>query len=239
MALTSKDCRKMIQMAADNKMKLMVVKQNRYNVPIVLTKKALDQGKLGRIFMTEVNVFWNRGDAYYSDSPWRGKRRYEGGALYTQASHFIDLLIWFFGDVKKAKTVVDTKNHTIGFEDCGSSILTFASGVMGIVNWTTCIYRKNYEGSITIIGEKGTVKIGGQYLNAIDYWDVFDNPLPKNLTFDDKPNEYGQYQGSSSNHDKVIKDVIASILGKKNTVVGGFEGLKTVQAIELMYKHIR
>ena len=239
MALTSRDCQRMIAAANKNNVKLMVVKQNRYNVPIALAKKVLEQGKLGKIFMVEVNVFWNRNDAYYSSSPWRGRKHMEGGSLYTQVSHFIDLLIWFFGDIKKAKTVIDTKNHDITIEDCGSSIVTFTRGVLGVINWTTCVYRTNYEGSITIIGENGTIKIGGQYLNTIDYWDVASFPLPKDIQYNDRPNTYGQYQGSSSNHDKVMNDVIVAISGKKSTVVDGSEGLKTVRAIELMYRNTK
>ncbi len=117
-------------------------------------------------------------------------RLQEGGALFTQCSHFVDLLIHFFGDVKSVNSVGDTKNHDIEIEDCGSAIMQFQSGVLGSMTYTTCTHRKNYEGSITIIGEKGTIKIGGQYLNTIDFWDVQDHPLPENVEFTDKPNQY-------------------------------------------------
>ena len=159
----------------------------------------------------------------------------EGGALYTQASHFIDLLVWWFGDVIKAKTFLETKNHHIEIEDCGTSVLEFESGVMGTINWTTCVYNKNYEGSITIIGEYGTIKIGGQYLNKIEYWDVRAYPLPDGIEFSDKPNAYGKYQGTSSNHDKVIADVIRNLTNQKHSIVFGDEGIRTIKAIELMY----
>lgn len=235
MAISISDCENMIKAARENQVLLMVVKQNRYNVPVRLTREVLESGKLGNIFMVQCNVLWNRYEGYYTDSEWRGRKLMEGGALYTQASHFIDLLIWWFGDVKKAKTYMDTKNHKIEIEDCGSTILEFGKGVMGTINWTTCVYNKNYEGSITIIGEYGTIKIGGQYLNKIEYWDVRSHPLPENIDFNDMPNAYGKYQGTSSNHDKVFKDVIARLRYQKHMVVEGEEGIRSVKAIEMIY----
>lgn len=235
MALTTADCDSMIKAARDNGVQLMVVKQNRFNVPIALTKQALDSGMMGKIFMVQANVLWNRHEGYYKDSLWRGKKRLEGGALHTQASHFIDLLIWWFGDVVDASARLSTKNHDIDFEDCGTALLTFDSGVMGTINWTTCVYNKNYEGSITIIGEYGTIKIGGQYLNKMEFWDVRSFPLPEDVQFVDKPNSYGKYQGSSSNHDKVIDSVVAELLHERHNVVEGDEGIRTIKAIEKIY----
>ena len=238
MAISTQDADRMIKTAKENNVKLMVVKQNRYNVPVALTKQALVESKLGRIFMVQCNVLWNRYEGYYSESNWRGKKKLEGGALYTQASHFIDLLIWWFGDVVKAKTFLETRSHAIEIEDCGSSLLTFGSGVMGTLAWTTCVYNSNYEGSITIIGEYGTIKIGGQYLNQIEYWDVKDFPIPERTQFLDKPNAYGKYQGSSSNHDKVIKDVISALLNEKHNSVEGTEGYRSIKAIEMIYNSL-
>jgi UDP-N-acetyl-2-amino-2-deoxyglucuronate dehydrogenase len=237
MALTTEDGLRMIQAAKENNVKLYVVKQNRFNIPIKLTKEALDSNKLGRIFMVKCDVLWNRFDGYYKDSPWRGKWSTEGGAVYTQASHFIDLLIWWFGDVISADGYIDTKNHDIEIEDCGSSLLKFSSGAICSFNWTTCVYNKNYEGSITIIGEFGTIKIGGQYLNKIEYWDVHAFPLQEGIDFSDKPNSYGKYQGTSSNHDKVIKSIIGNLKKENDDVVEGPEGLKSITAIELLYKN--
>lgn len=237
MALSVADCHRMIEAANRHNVKLMVVKQNRYNVPIALTKKALDSGFLGKIFMVQCNVLWNRHQGYYNDSNWRGSLKLEGGALHTQVSHFIDLMIWWFGDVVDAKTDIATKNHAIEIEDCGQALLTFKSGTLGTIVWTTCVYNKNYEGSITIIAENGTIKIGGQYLNKIEFWDVKSYPLPDDVEFTDKPNAYGKYQGTSSNHDKVVHDVIAELLNERHNVVEGDEGMKTIEAIELIYKN--
>lgn len=235
MALSMEDCRTMVQAAKDNGVELFVVKQNRYNKPIALTKKALDEGKLGKVFMVQCNVMWNRHQDYYSQSGWRGKIALEGGALHTQVSHFIDLLIWWFGDLTEAKTITDTLNHDIEIEDCGVSALRFQSGVIGSLLWTTCVYNKNYEGSITVIGEKGTIKVGGKYLNEIEFWDVQSYPLPENVEFNDLPNNYGKYQGSSSNHDKTVQNIIGRLLNERHMVVEGDEGMKTIQAIDTIY----
>jgi predicted dehydrogenase len=235
MALSSADCARMNEAANNNNKKLWVVKQNRYNIPIKLAKQALVEKRLGKIFMVKCDILWNRYQGYYDESPWRGKIVLEGGALYTQASHFIDLLVWWFGDLVEAQCKMETQNHQIQTEDSGMAVLKFANGTMGSLIWTTCVYNKNYEGSITIIGEKGTVKIGGQYLNKIEYWDVEGYPLPDGIEFSDKPNAYGKYQGTSSNHDKVIRSIISQIKGRSFETVDGYEGIKSIHAIEMMY----
>ena len=155
--------------------------------------------------------------------------------MQTQVSHFLDLLVWWFGEIEHAKTISDTLNHDIEIEDCGVSALRFKTGVIGSLLWTTCVYNVNYEGSITIIGEKGTIKIGGKYLNKIEFWDVMSYPMPNEMEFDDTPNQYGTYQGSSSNHDKLIHNLIEQIIESRKGVVEGNEGLKTIQAIEKIY----
>jgi predicted dehydrogenase len=236
MALTTEASEQMIQTARDAGVKLYVVKQNRYNAPIMLTTEALAKKKLGKIFMVQCNVLWNRHQEYYDQSPWRGKRKTEGGALFTQVSHFLDLLIWWFGDVSEAQTVLETRNHDIEFEDCGASNLIFETGVMGSLTWTTCVYNSNYEGSITIIGEKGTIKIGGKYLNKIEFWDVQSYPMPDETEFDDLPNSYGSYQGSSSNHDKMVNDLVHQIIEGRKGVVEGEEGMRSIAAIEKIYQ---
>jgi len=237
MSLTAADARAMSAAADAAGVRLMVVKQNRYNVPVALTKRALDEGRLGRIHMVQCRVLWNRHEGYYSESPWRGRKALEGGALFTQVSHFLDLLIWWFGDVERASAQLARRKHRIEIEDCGAAQVVFSSGVIGSLDWTTCVYGRNYEGSITIIGDRGTVKIGGQYLNKIEYWDVEDYQLPPDTQFTDKPNAYGKYQGTSSNHDRVIQDAVSDILGGTSNSVSGSDGLKVVEAIECIYRH--
>jgi predicted dehydrogenase len=237
MALKAEDCREMIKVADEENVKLFVVKQNRYNVPILLTKEALDRDKLGKSLMVQCNVMWNRYQPYYDDSAWRGTKELEGGSLHTQVSHFIDLMIWWFGDVVNATTIMDTKTHDIEIEDCGISTIKFESGVIGSIFWTTSVYNKNYEGSITIIGENGTIKIGGKYLNQIDFWDVKSYPLPDDVEFTDEPNNYGKYQGTSSNHHKVLEQIVDQFTTGRKAVVEGTEAIKTIEAIEMIYKN--
>jgi UDP-N-acetyl-2-amino-2-deoxyglucuronate dehydrogenase len=235
MALRSVDASQMISAAARAGVLLMVVKQNRHNVPVVLTREAFEAGHLGRILLAQCNVVWNRYPGYYAQSPWLGRRDCEGGALYTQVSHFLDLLIWLCGDVIDAGCRIETKNHTIEIEDCGTAWLRFASGTMGTLFWTTCAYNRNFEGSITLVGEHGLIKIGGQYLNRIEHWDVEGFPLREGTEWVDRPNSYGPYQGTSSNHDKVIQDVIRRVNREDVRVVSGEDAIRTVQAIELIY----
>lgn len=236
MALTVADADRMIEAAGKARVLLMVVKQNRHNLPVAFTREAIDGNRLGRILMAQCNVTWNRYDGYYQSSPWLGRKRFEGGSLYTQVSHFIDLLIWFCGDVVEAGGRIETKNHDIEIEDCGTAWMRFASGGMGSLLWTTCAYNRNFEGSITLMGERGLVKIGGPYLNRIEHWDVEGFPLPEGIEWVDKPNAYGRYQGSSSNHDKVLRDVIRRIRREEFRVVNGEDGRRTVKAIEMIYQ---
>ena len=235
MCLTEAEGARMIETAKQRKVKLMVVKQNRFNAAVALITKAIAEGRLGKIFMIQANVLWNRRNEYYSESDWRGKKKEEGGALYTYASHFIDLMALWCGKVTETEAAIATKNHEIEIEDCGSALLRFTSGALGTLVWTTCVYEKNYEGSITIIAEKGTVKIGGTYLNTIDFWNVKDYPLPEGVSFEDTPNHYAKYQGTSSNHDKVLREVIKELTTGEGAIVTGEEGLITVAAIEKMY----
>jgi len=236
MALTVKDSKLMIATALNLNKKLFVVKQNRYNKPVLLTNKALKENRLGKIFLVQANVLWNRHEDYYAQSPWRGVKSLEGGALHTQVSHFIDLLMWWFGDILEAKTFIKTLNHSIEIEDTGVAALKFKTGILGSLVWTTNVYNKNYEGSITIIGEKGTIRIGGKYLNKIDFWDVQSYPLPENGDSEDKVNIYSAgYQGTASNHDKMMDEIIDFFNKGRKGVVEGDEGLKTTKAIEVIY----
>jgi UDP-N-acetyl-2-amino-2-deoxyglucuronate dehydrogenase len=236
MALTLEDTFRMDEAAMKNNVRLMVVWQNRHNIPIKLAKKALEDKALGQVYIVHCSVLWNRPQSYYDQSDWLGRKELEGGPLYTQCSHFIDLLIYMFGDIQRVNSIGETKTHSIEVEDCGVAILKFKSGVMGTLSYTNCEYNKNYEGSITIVGEKGTIKIGGSYLNTIDFWDVQSYPLPHDIDYNDKPNNYAKYKGTSSNHDKVIADVVADFLDGKKSVAGWQDGHKVVEAIRMIYR---
>jgi len=236
MAINSSDCLAMIQEAEKTGKHLFVVKQNRFNPPVVAVKKLLDEKKLGNIYSIQLNCFWNR-DAKYYENSWKGTMKLDGGTLFTQFSHFIDLLYWMIGDVKQVKAFKKNFAHKniIEFEDTGVVILEFENGVMGTINYTVNSFKKNMEGSLTIFGEKGTVKIGGQYLNVLEYQQIHDHVIPL-LPAGNKANEYGFYQGSMSNHDKVYQNLVDVIQNNAAMAANSNDGLKTVQIIEKIYE---
>lgn len=237
MAISVADCRKMIDAAERNNRKLFIVKQNRFNPPIVALKEAIDSGRLGQIFSVQLNCFWNRTEDYYKSSDWKGTKTLDGGTLFTQFSHFIDLLYWMMGDIDDVRSFMDNFNHAgiVEFEDTGVTILRFKNGAIGTINYTVNSHNGNMEGSITVFGQKGTVKVGGQYLNVLEYQKI-DGYEIKDVPESRPANDYGFYQGSMSNHDKVYDNVISVLTrGGKIAATGG-EGLKTVEIIERIYR---
>lgn len=236
MAISVYDCGEMIKEAERANRRLFVVKQNRYNPPVHALKQALDENRLGKILSLQLNCFWNRNTEYYSQSDWKGTLKLDGGTLFTQFSHFIDLLYWMFGDIKRVEAITKNLNHEniIEFEDTGVVIMEFYNGIIGTINYTVNSFAKNLEGSLTIFGEKGTVKIGGQYLNELEYQNIKDFKI-SDLPEGNPPNNYGQYVGSMSNHDKVYENVIDVLLNKGTIGTNGFEGLKTVEIIDKIY----
>lgn len=236
MAISPADCGEMIQAAEKNNRRLFAIKQNRYNPPVAAVKKMLDEDRLGNIGSFQLNCFWNRNSDYYQNS-WKGTLDLDGGTLFTQFSHFIDLLYWMLGDVADVKAFTGNYTHKgiIEFEDTGVVILKFYSGVIGTINYTVNSYQKNMEGSLTLFGDKGTVKIGGQYLNELEY-QCIENFSIENLPEGNRPNNYGTYVGSMSNHDKVYDNVIDVLQNNAAITTSAFEGLKTVEIIDKIYK---
>ncbi len=236
MALTVYDCGEMIKAAERTNKRLFAIKQNRFNPPVEAVKRIMDEGKLGKIFSVQLSCFWNRNPDYYHNS-WKGTLKLDGGTLYTQFSHFIDLLYWMVGDVKEVKAMMANYAHKgiIEFEDTGVVIMEFHNGAIGTVNYTVNSYGKNMEGSLTIFGEKGTVKIGGQYLNELEYQNIEGYKI-ENLPEGAKANNYGNYQGSMSNHDKVYDNLVEVLQNNAAISTSSFEGLKTVEIIEKIYK---
>lgn len=236
MAINSGDCRKMIHAATQNNKQLFIVKQNRFNPPVAALKKVLEEERLGKIYSIQLSCFWNRDKAYYENS-WKGTKRLDGGTLYTQFSHFIDLLYWMFGDVKKINAILKNSAHQeiIEFEDSGVIALEFENGIIGTINYTVNAYKKNMEGSLTVFGEKGTVKIGGQYLNELVYQEI-QGYVIAGLPVGNPPNDYGAYEGSMSNHGEVYAHLIKALGDTGNIPTNSFEGLKTVEIIEKIYQ---
>ncbi len=237
MATSVRACERMIHTAEETNKRLFIVKQNRFNPPVAAVKQAIVEGKLGRILAVQVNCFWNRNQDYYRSSDWRGTLALDGGTLFTQYSHFIDLLYWMVGDVDDAKVFTHNFLHhdTVQFEDTGVAALSFANGALGTLAFTINSHGRNMEGSLTLFGEKGTVKIGGQYLNVLEYQHI-DGYEITGLDPGNPPNTYGQVKGSMSNHDKVYQNVVDVLLHGGRIATDMLDGLKTVQIIEKVYR---
>jgi UDP-N-acetyl-2-amino-2-deoxyglucuronate dehydrogenase len=235
MALHVTDCEQMIAAAGSAKKELFIVKQNRFNPPVVAVKELLDNDRLGRISSVQVNCCWHRGPRYYQDS-WHGSKDLDGGILYTQFSHFIDLLYWMIGEVKEVAAFTGNFTHagSIEFGDTGVACLRFGNGALGSIHFTINSFRENMEGSLTIVAEKGTVKIGGQYLNKLEYQQLADGTIGE-LPSGNASNDYGHYQGSMSNHDKVYRHVMDVLTKGYPNQFSGWDGLRTVEIIEKIY----
>jgi len=212
------------------------VVQNRYSTNVRWLKDIVSRNSLGDIFTVQLNCFWNRDDRYYTKGGWHGTLALDGGPLYTQFSHFIDVLLWIFGDIKTTYTRFSNYNHqnTTEFEDSGTILFDLINGGNGNINYSTSIFKSNFESSITVIAEKGTIKIGGQYMNSIDYCNAESIELPS-LTEMPIENNYGLYQGSAANHHHLIDNVINVINGMDEQHVALIDGLRVVDAIEKIY----
>lgn len=239
MAISAYDCGEMIKAAERANRRLFVIKQNRFNPPVAEVKKLIDNGILGKVNSVQLSCFWNRNFDYYRGS-WKGTAALDGGTLYTQFSHFVDLLYWMIGDVKHVHGVGRNFEHedVIEFEDTGVVILEFRSGAIGTINYTVNSYDKNMEGSLTIFAEKGTVKIGGQYLNELEYQNI-DGYQITDLPVGNSANNYGKYQGSMSNHDKVYENLVDVLSRGASISTNSFEGLKVVEIIENIYDSMK
>ena len=227
----------MITAAAATQKKLFVVKSTRFNRTVLALKAALDSGRLGKVYSFQLNCFWNRPEAYFKKDAWRGSLQLDGGVLYTQFSHYIDVLSWLFGSIKSASGYRQNLAHknVIEFEDTGTASLVMHNGILGGINWSINAYEKNVEVSLAVFAEKGTVKIGGTYMNAIEYL-LPQNILVLNNNEDNPANDYGFYKGSASNHDKVYDNLVASLENNVANIATGKDGLETVAFIDTIYK---
>lgn len=237
MALTKLDAEKVIFKALHVHKYVFAVMQNRYSPPSVWIKDMVESGKLGKIFMVQLNCYWNRDDRYYKADSWHGKKNLDGGTLFTQFSHFVDILYWLFGDIENIKSTLADFNHSnlTDFEDSGIVSFEFGNGGLGCINFSTSIWNKNLESSMTVIAENGSIKIGGQYMNEVEYCHVKDYDMPE-LAPTNPGNDYGAYKGSAQNHNFVIENVIDVLNGKSAITTNALEGLKVVDIIERIYK---
>jgi UDP-N-acetyl-2-amino-2-deoxyglucuronate dehydrogenase len=237
MGLTKESCEKVIFKSLQVSKQVFCVMQNRYSPPSEWIKSVVESGKLGKVFMVQLNCYWNRDDRYYKKGGWKGTKELDGGTLFTQFSHFIDIMYWLFGDIDniQGRFADFTHQNSTDFEDSGFVSFDFIDGGMGSINYSTAVANQNLESSITIIGEKGSIKIGGQYMNEVEVCNIegYDMPL---LAETNPGNDYGAYKGSAANHNFVIKNVIDTLKGRTSATTNALEGMKVVEIIERIYK---
>jgi predicted dehydrogenase len=237
MGLTKESCEKVIYTALQMNRQVFCVMQNRYSPPSEWIKSVVDNGLMGNIFMVQVNCYWNRDERYYKKGGWKGTPDLDGGTLFTQFSHFIDIMYWLFGDIDQiqGKFADFTHENLTAFEDSGFISFRFLNGGMGCINYSTAVANQNLESSLTIVGSKGSVKIGGQYMNEVEVCNITDYEMPT-LKESNPANDYGAYKGSAANHNYVIGNVIDTLKGRTSATTNALEGLKVVDIIERIYK---
>lgn len=236
MALSKTNCEKIIHSAFAHRKTVFCVMQNRYSPPSVWLKEMVDTKTIGEVYMVQLNCYWNRDERYYKVGGWKGSHALDGGTLFTQFSHWIDIMYWLFGDINNIQAKFADFNHqqTTDFEDSGFVSFDFINGGMGSINYSTAVWDKNLESSLTIIGSKGSIKVGGQYMDQVDVCNIKDYTMPI-LEATNPANDYGAYKGSANNHHNVIENVVDTITGKTMITTNALEGLKVVDIIERIY----
>lgn len=236
MALTLKDADLMIRACDEAGVRLFVVKQNRFNVPVVKSREALEAGRFGKLFMGTVRVRWCRPQHYYDQAPWRGTWAMDGGVLTNQASHHLDLLEWMMGDIESVYAKSMTAVANIEAEDTAVVVLKFSNGALGTIEATTAVRPKDLEGSLTLLGSEGSVEIGGFAVNEMKVWQ-FSNPIPDDDTVlkeysVNPPNVYG------FGHQAYYEHVVDSIKNNKKHLVDGLEGRKSIELVNAIYESV-
>lgn len=236
MALTLADADRMIEACQNAGIKLFIVKQNRFNVPVVKLREALDAGRFGRLVMGTVRVRWSRDQAYYDQDSWRGTWKLDGGVLTNQASHHIDLLEWMMGPVRSVFARTTTALVDIETEDTAVVVLEFESGALGIIEATTAVRPKDLEGSISLLGERGSVEIGGFAVNKLKVWNFVDAAPGDDTVMEthsvNPPNVYG------FGHQAYYEHVVDAITNKSDILVDGNGGRKSLQLINAIYQSV-
>ena len=226
----------MVRVCREAGVKLFVVKQNRLNPTMQLLKAAVDGGRFGPIYMATVNVFWTRPQSYYDDAPWRGRWDMDGGAFLNQASHYVDMVDWLIGPVDSVHAYTATLARDIEAEDTGVMSLRLRKGGLVSINVTMLTHGKNFEGSITVLGERGTVRIGGVAINQIQHWEFADSRPEDAKVMDASyptPSVYGY------GHPLYYDNVISTLRGEKHAEVDGYEGLRSLEVIIAAYRSAR
>jgi UDP-N-acetyl-2-amino-2-deoxyglucuronate dehydrogenase len=237
MGLSKGECEEVLYKALQVHRTVFGVMQNRYSPPSQWMKSVIDGNKLGDIFLVQVNCYWNRDDRYYKKGGWKGRADLDGGTLFTQFSHFIDIMYWLFGDITDIQARFADFNHgdLTDFEDSGLVQFRFVNGGMGCINYSTSVWDKNLESSLTVIGSKGSIKVGGQYMDQVEVCHIKDYAMPE-LAPTNPANDYGAYKGSANNHSYIIDNVVDTLKGRTTLTTNALEGLKVVEIIERIYK---
>lgn len=237
MGLTRQECEEVIFKSLQVSRHVFCVKQNRYSPSSKWLKEVVEKDLLGKINMVQLSCYWNRDARYYKPGGWKGTQDLDGGVLFTQFSHFIDIMYWLFGDIQNIVSKSTNFNHqgATEFNDSGVVQFEFINGGFGSINYSTSIWNKNFESSIIVIGEKGTVKVSGQYMDQLEYCHIEDYEMPE-LDPPNPPNDYGDYKGSAANHHYVIENVINVLTGKSQISTNALEGMKVVEMIERIHR---
>ena len=226
----------MVRACRDAGVKLFVVKQNRLNPTMQLLKGAIEQGRFGRMVMCTVNVFWTRPQSYYDEAPWRGRWDMDGGAFLNQASHYVDMVDWLIGPVDSVHAYTATLARDIEAEDTGVMGLRLRSGALASINVTMLTHGRNFEGSITLLGERGTVRIGGVAVNQIQHWE-FDDVRPEDAQI--QAANYAAPSVYGPGHPLYYDNVIRTLRGEGHAEVDGYEGLRSLEVIIAAYRSAR
>ncbi|HEY3258357.1 MAG TPA: Gfo/Idh/MocA family oxidoreductase [Gemmatimonadaceae bacterium] len=233
MAISLKGADELVQACDAANVHLFVVKQNRLNAPVQMLKRAVDRGRFGRLYMANCTVRWTRPQEYYDQAAWRGTWEFDGGAFMNQASHYVDLIQWIVGPVENVMAKTATLARKIETEDSGVAILRFRSGALGVIEVTMLTYPKNVEGSLTILGEKGTVKIGGTAVNKVEHWEFADSDPDDEFvrTLDSNPPSVYGY-----GHEGYYRNVLAVLRGDAKPDTDGRAGRKSLELILGIYE---
>ncbi len=236
MATRWADGKRMVEACDNAGVRLFVVKQNRRNATLQRLKQAVEQRRFGRIYMVNLNVFWTRPQAYYDAARWRGTWEFDGGAFMNQASHYVDLLDWLIGPVESVQAYTATLARDIEVEDSGVLNVRWRNGALGTMAVTMLTYPQNFEGSITILGERGTVRVGGVAVNEIQHWQ-FDEPRPEDETVFDTSYETPSVYGFG--HPAYYENVVQALRGEAEAETDGREGLRSLEVLIATYLSAR
>ncbi|WP_426060048.1 Gfo/Idh/MocA family protein [Hymenobacter sp. B1770] len=235
-ALTKADAETIVLTAQQTGKLVFGVMQNRYSPPAAWLKQVVDEGRLGQVYLVQLNCFWNRDARYYRPGSWKGTQALDGGTLFTQFSHFVDLLYWVFGDITNITARFRDFAHAglTEFEDSGLVTFDLVRGGSGSLSYSTAVWDRNLESSLTVVAERGSLRIAGQYMDKVEYCHLEGYSLP-NLPPTNAANNYGAFQGSAANHVQVIENVVDTVQQRSSATTNALEGLKVVEIIERIY----